>query len=216
MQILTVSQNYPEWVLHRFYDNVRSSGFSGDVFSWNNLEEPICSTRMYVWLEHIKQQPEDTIFMLSDCRDVIFQGNPETLNPDRLWVFLENSEFSIRDEPFNHSWIIQGWGEEGLHKIGNRPISCAGVTLGRKSDMVDYLTKMCKYLDTHTFQGADQGVHNWMIWNNQLDCKIWDNTGPVYTVGLEPKLSVHKHTILNREGQLPIIIHQYDRHLTAI
>lgn len=217
MKILTVNQGYPEWVGQRFIQNLKETGSTAEVIWWSGFRpEVICSERMYAWKSFVDTLPTDEIIMLSDLRDVVFQANPDELYPEKLWVFLESDTHRIVDEDYNRSWILQGWGETGLERIGNRRISCAGVTIGKQPDMAKYLKRMCEHLNGLLYSGADQGVHNWMIWNNEIDCKIWDNDGPVYTVGLEPKLDVRYHKIYNRNGELPYIVHQYDRHLTIL
>lgn len=219
MHILTVNQNYPKSVAEYFCNNLYSTGYQGQVYLFSNLDEPICSTRMFAWLDFVKGLPKDEFILLTDLRDVLFQDNPEKLTRDGLHVFCEDDNYTLKTEPYNRSWILQGWGEEGLLKIGNRSIVCAGVTFGRQPDIETYLRKQCQYLEQPQFQfrGADQGVHNWMVWNKELDCMVHGNRSDmVYTVGLVPMLRVKHHEVYNCDNIKPTIVHQYDRHFTLV
>jgi hypothetical protein len=217
MEILTVCQNYGPEVWAGFTENLKRVGYQGTVRGYTGLADPLGCSRMYAWLEYVKQRPAEEIIMLSDLRDVVFQDNPEKIRPTKLFVFLESQDCRIKDEPFNRGWILEGWGAEGLERIGDNPISCSGVTIGPQPAILDYLQKQCRYLVNRTTNGFDQGVHNWMVWNREIDCVVHDNNNPyVYTVGLEPRLDVRKHRIYNRLGMLPMIVHQADRHLGVL
>lgn len=155
----------------------------------------------------------------SDTRDVVFQSNPfQYYNQEGLYCFLEDSRFSIKDDSFNSNWIKFGFGDELFNEIKNQPICCSGVTLGSHHEFQLYLDKMVeKIIELPDLLGLDQGIHNVLLFKNQLGNVILvpENFGVVATLGHRPYDEIQydqKGCLLNCEGDIVPVIHQYDRH----
>ena len=163
---------------------------------------------LYQWWGSMLDEKAE--IMVADFRDVFFQGNPfayrryEWAHPvSQLTVFQEAYPNKVIYRcPFNGGWIGGCYGEEGLKRIGNNPVSCSGVTLGLRDAVIAYSHLMTQQLDprvrygretTQTNKqcislGMDQGFHNWLVYSGQLDkymdVKIFSQgEGPVNTVG---------------------------------
>jgi len=159
--------------------------------------------------------------MLTDVRDVVFQLHPFSFNTeDGLNVFLEHNKL-IGECDWNRGWVRVIYGQEGLDKVKDRPISCSGVTIGPAPEVLDYLNLMCEEFakTTVALGGIDQGVHNYLLWTNRLD-NILDRVnfnleGPVMTMGYMPG-EIFKFDSRNRLTNLNSkpahIVHQHDRY----
>ena len=79
--------------------------------------------------------------------------------------------------------------------------------------MVDQLLR----LKSHP-NGMDQGVHNYLLYKQQLkNVRIFQNRlGPVFTMGKTVDLPTafdDQGFVLNQDGSIANVLHQYDRHI---
>lgn len=179
----------------------------------------ICSMRFLYYRDFLKENAQNyDKVLITDVRDVLFQTNPFLGDwGDSLHCFLEDSKHSIASNEWNSRWIKSIGGDLLLNQIGSCPISCAGVTYGSSKVMLEYFEKMCEYLiDTLDKFDLDQGIHNKMIWQNELssvqlgEC----NKSAVLTVGLVEDNSLRYNSeglLINEDDSLIAIVHQYDR-----
>jgi hypothetical protein len=193
----------------------------------------IHQSRHFLYTDYLEHNTSFKNIMLSDTRDVVFQRDPFDFPiNDSLCCFLEDPSITIANEMHNAGWIRRGFGEATLNTIGNNPISCAGITMGSASAVLEYTQQMCKILLSPSIRsiagitGLDQGIHNYAIrmnvFGNRL--RLFENMkGPVMTLGLMKKESQCFHPdsglLLNEDGSVCHTIHQYDRHpdlLTAL
>lgn len=159
--------------------------------------------------------------MLTDVRDVIFQRDPfEFEFGTELSVFLEDDRQKMKDCPYNSRWLETGFGKDVLREIGNEIPSCSGTTIGGYHAIVEYLELMIDQmlrLKAHP-SGMDQGVHNYLLYTQQLkNVRIFQNRlGPVFTLGKTvdlPTLFDEEGYVLNKDGTVAHVLHQYDRHM---
>ena len=156
--------------------------------------------------------------LLSDVRDVIFQDDPFRYPfAAELETFQEAEHLRINAEPFNQRWLANLYGQDMLRAIGEQTISCSGTTMGTRNGILRYLQAMTTELARHTrpLGSHDQGVHNYLLYNNCLDpVKIYANGyGPVLTLGGEKEIRRDSQgRLLNRDGCVAPVVHQYDRH----
>jgi hypothetical protein len=219
--ILTTNSGYPRQVSEDFTTNLRKVGYDQEIrfFEVSNDPIPLCTMRLFDYLAFLRQNPgRYQTVILSDLRDVLFQDNPLKIPHGTLDCFLEWEEMTIAKCPFNSVWIKLGFGEEEFALIQNKPISCAGFTIGTQAWIENYLDMVieCVAVRKQLFAGADQGIHNWLIHTGNLPCNLHVNEdSPVYTVGYVPGIFVRNHVVYNRKGIAPIVVHQFDRHVTA-
>jgi hypothetical protein len=179
---------------------------------------------------YLKEFPEKyRHVMLSDIRDVIFQKDPFNFAIDgKLCCFLEREGVSLGQQPENARWLELAFDKRTLERLSDRPIVCSGITIGPTNLIIDYLEKMADLFmrapgqgwqagqsSAQTWHGMDQPVHNYLVFNGLLPaCKLFPNDGgPVLTVGIESGVTLnHSKLIINKRGDVPNIVHQYDRH----
>jgi len=144
--------------------------------------------------------------MLTDMRDVVFLDEPNLqYYDDGLHVFLEDESMTIGRCPFNSDWIMKTHGANLFPFFADKPISCAGITIGDRDSMLIYLTQMADRLSGLP-ENLDQGFHNGYVWKNiSPKMHIHKNGNGVCTMGYMP------------QGSMPplgarTILHQYDRH----
>ena len=161
--------------------------------------------------------------LLTDVRDVIFQKNPFTGSAQApQQFFLEHHGNTISADYGNSAWIRNTCGEEALSLIAGCRVSCSGVTYGTTSGMLAYLAAMTDKLAAATdriagLDGHDQGVHNWLVWNHFFSTAVLreNNHGPVLTMHgapLEAFQTNDSGDLVNDDGSIIPILHQYDRH----
>lgn len=178
-------------------------------------------SRYFVFRDYLVAHPYQRV-LLSDVRDVLFQSNPfETLPQRGLAVSMESTQYAIAEEPWNSSWIRTGYGNDMLRTVGDNPVSCAGVTYGDGNAMRRYLDLMIDELLSLPWRatlraGMDQGVHNVLLWTGRLKEVVQLSTleSPVATLNEIGTQNLHfdaQDRLLNGDGSLVSIVHQYDR-----
>lgn len=178
-------------------------------FKRSDRIHPNCQ-RFMLYFEFLKMNRMADRVLLTDCRDVYFLGDPFFPSlPNGLHVFLEDNRMDIGSCQFNREWVKRVWGSANAERLSNKPISCAGVTIGDYQSMIEYLESMAWNCDdlVNALVNVDQGIHNGLVYLDKLNnCIIHDNdSGPVLTMGYMQNPSPSK---LGKYA----IIHQYDRH----
>ena len=176
-------------------------------------------------LKNLKEKPKN--ILLSDSRDVVFQSsifNDKFKQP--LNFFLEKEK--IQNDPRNSRWLIRTVGIEEYKKIKKKNISCSGTTLGNYKEILEYTTLMKKYLCLYPYKrplrhilsfkkkdtGFDQGIHNYLIHNNFFKKKQTHKNqySKICTTAYMKKFKFNKkQELINKNGHVYSIIHQYDR-----
>lgn len=167
------------------------------------------------WLERHGQGYDHIV--IADVRDVLFQRDPfDWPLGEGLHCFLEEPRNTIAVCPFNSAWIRLVFGEEELSRLGTRVVSCSGVSLGAREAMLGYLGQMAAHILRLRSQmtGIDQGIHNYLVHTGRIpNLTLWRNgTGPVLTMGYGEYRVNDEGTVLNEDGTVPAVLHQYDRH----
>ena len=160
------------------------------------------------------------LVLLTDIRDVVFQQDPSLLATELssgLTVSLEDPSMTIGSCPENSEWINATYSQSILHSLHDLPISCAGVTFGSCPAVIDYLRGMVEQLLTvrRADHGTDQAVHNYLLRSGTLPPfrEFANGEGPVLTLGTVSMFELDKDgAVLNNDGSLPTVVHQYDRH----
>jgi hypothetical protein len=179
--------------------------------------------RYKFYLDFLNMQPFYKSVMLTDVRDVVIQRDPFTWDglgcSDCLHVFLEEGK-RIEECPWNSGWVEVIYGKEAFDAIKHNSISCSGVTLGTFKTIYDYVVLMVTQLNATTVKlgGIDQGVHNYLLWNDLLPqpVAVHDNGhGAVLTMGYMGGEYLQTHmlngVLLNKNFEPVPVVHQFDR-----
>lgn len=187
--------------------------------SW--FHHPACS-RYFAYYRFLRRRVNDYADVLtSDVRDVIFQRDPFAAPCTQGSVFLEHAARHGSEEG-NDRWIETGFGAEGLAALRGKRVTCSGLTLAPSQLMLRYLSAMTRELALRTarltgYDGVDQGVHNWLYWNERLPGfdAVENFAGPVLTMHGLPASALTTNSqgeIVDREARAIPVLHQYDRH----
>jgi hypothetical protein len=154
--------------------------------------------------------------MLSDIRDVFFQGDPfNTYFNHQVCFSLE--DIIIGTNSINMNWLRDIYGDDLATEIMHNPVSCSGTTLGTTDAMIRYINEMCVQIGEteydHQFPN-DQGMHNYIAWKLRPDYVTVDwKDVVVQTVGCTGPESVRiERGMALIDGHYAPVIHQWDRH----
>jgi len=223
--ILAACANYSDFMAKPFVESLLKTGYNDDykVFKWRHPakhEWPVDTYRMHLCYEYLQKSGKkyETV-ILSDIRDVIFQKDPRGIQHSELDCYLEDDSMTIGKCPCNSQGFRESYGEEVLEKLKDKRISCSGVQIGTKEGIKYYLRSIIDEALRTGFRGfgVSQDIQNYLIHNNKLKCRLVENDqGDVYTVGHVPGIFIKEHVIYDRKGQVPYIVHQYDRHIAML
>jgi hypothetical protein len=153
--------------------------------------------------------------MVTDVRDVFFQRDPFDFEiGEEVHCFLEDERQTLATERFDRNWLLIAYGEETLRELGDKPISCSGITIAPRNAMLNYLRVMTAELLRLRRQiaGIDQGVHNYAIHRGLVPRArlVRNGDGPVFTVALVPQ---EETDAAIDQGRLDAnVVHQYQHH----
>lgn len=153
--------------------------------------------------------------MVTDVRDVFFQRDPFDFDVgDAANFFLEDARHTLGSERYDREWLLTAYGDEALRELGDRLISCSGITIAPRYAMLVYLRVMTAELLRLPRQtvGIDQGVHNYVIHKGLVPRArlIRNGEGPVFTVGLAPHEEID--AALDAACFDANVVHQYQHH----
>lgn len=230
------AKGYNEIEIRPFLKSLRQTGYGGKILlfanggaakeaeKWDVNLRPVPKPKIKVHSDRfivLEQALEDIEFegvLLSDTRDVIFQKNPTHLLPSKgLNVYEEDGCMSLQTCPYNSMWLELGYGDKTLIELSNTLISCVGTSCGDKKTMMNYLHRLVeevKRIQPRTSKPQDQAAHNYLI-RKELDCRVWNNEeGEIYTIGYVQRgqVKIKKNKVVNMYGEIPAVIHQWDRH----
>jgi hypothetical protein len=204
--------------------------------------------RMDEYLRYLEAHFDDIRgVVLSDSADVALQADPwgeasvlQLLADDAVLFTLEGGpqlgNVTIAEDEYNTHWISDCFGTSMATRLGDKPISCAGVTIGTAGPVRAYLRQMVDVLKTRVKQkclrnvGPDQAAHNYLLHylgpQEFLDFKytVLDNwASPVHTATLAFPVTLDEARRLRRlptggspDPAFPAIVHQYNRHSTLV
>jgi len=152
-----------------------------------------------------------------------------------LHVYEENSLIPLGDESYNRDWIEAAYGKTWVAKLKSNVILCSGSTVGGQPAVNLYARAMVYQWDVTMcpLRGCDQGHHNFLVGSGRLllskDRNITKivshrqgggtvNTMAVLLKQLQPGKNLtsagilNGTTVLNNDGSVSPIIHQFDRH----
>lgn len=179
-------------------------------------------SRFFDYYNYLLLKSTNEDIMLTDTRDVIVQRNPFDNNLNGLYLGMEHSRILIGQDDFHIKWISDVYGKQYLNKIGSEKICCAGVTLGDHKSVMLYLKTMIdEFMSLPYYKmvrsNYDQGIHNKLLYSNNFEDVVHCDPlkSIISTVGLVPRNEIIlncNNEILDLDGRVSTIIHQYDRH----
>jgi hypothetical protein len=178
--------------------------------------------RYFHYANYLATHDRYTHVLLSDVRDVIFQDDPFSGVGHGLYLGMENPALTIATEPFDRDWMLDAYGEAMLQRLGDRQISCSGVTLGDAVSIKHYVNQILREALLLPFRKMktriyDQAFHNKLLHCGELPtarlCQPMRSL--IATVGCldaAQLILTSDGLLLNEDGRVAPIVHQYDRH----
>ena len=158
-----------------------------------------------------------------DVRDSFFQKD--------IFKYYENNKtflsFAIEDEcisqNINKEWTINAFGYNVYNAIKHERIICGGTVLGSLDKFMEIssiIWKIMNQSDDSREKWIDQSVINYLIYykklfSNETIIRNENKDSPFLTLATSKPESFiidSKYNILNVKGEIPAVIHQYDRH----
>ncbi len=176
---------------------------------------PICS-RHFLGHDYLAANPNYRCVLLSDSRDVVFQGNPfDRVDPQVLNVFMQDPTLKYGQKNLDTEWFKDVFGAKLLQRMEGKQTLCCGTTMGSAAVILKYLSLMEQEILRRPFYVVDQAVHNKLV---HLDLpkesvKIHPNTsGLVLTLG---ETTDGIYDVVDQQarvnGEVVPVVHQYDR-----
>lgn len=156
--------------------------------------------------------------LLTDIRDVIFQGNPFATYPNHAIEFFAEPELLGKCN-HNGSWYTGLYGADELAKVSEEYVLCAGTTMGTRIEIIRYIELLIEEISNLEQAGkahgtCDQAAHNRLVYTGKFtDYRINQNgKGLVSTMHHSKTLTFNREgLLLNDDGTPTPIVHQYDR-----
>jgi hypothetical protein len=179
--------------------------------------------RRFFWAKECLEQErwrDHTAVMLCDVRDVVVQGDPFA---DVGKTLISGEEFGLLDAcAMNRQWIRDAYDHAQEQLLLGKPALCAGVVIGSRDQMQIYLDLFChdamemmRRHGTSCEPNLDQAIHNKILRSpSDLQLAISAVNGIIATVGCVPAEAIEvpgNAGPVKVNGQIPIVIHQYDR-----
>ena len=160
--------------------------------------------------------------LISDVRDVVFQGDPFSGWSSGLHLGMESPALTIATEAFDREWILDAYGPGMLAQIGDRQVSCSGVTYGDAESIATYVTQIIEEALRFPFRKMRTRIYDQAFHNKLLHCGELRQVrlcqplrSPIATLAcLNAELFSLSPDgfLLNEDGRPATIVHQYDRH----
>lgn len=148
-------------------------------------EPRVVATLRYEWYWiWARNYNPDSWILLIDARDSFFQSDPfanlprqthtksRPLKDGLLYFFGENHEATrLGKSTKNRNWLRNGYGEEVLSYLKDKPTICSGSTMGEQIALETYLRALVNEWDETDIgmTGADQGFHNYLYYSQKLE-----------------------------------------------
>lgn len=157
--------------------------------------------------------------LLTDVRDVLFQRDPFAALKEEDVLNFYCEENTIANSFYTAYWIKNGFGKQALEAIGQKMSICSGTTIGSMGRILNYLENMIVMQARITggltgLGGFDQGVHNYLIYNNYFPgSRIKSNcTAEVATLGESTSIFLDEQMeLVGKDKKVMPVVHQFDR-----
>lgn len=220
-------ENYSDFTRFQL-EQVKDKPFGGKIIiepvpSELNSMHP-ANSRWKIFADYIKNLDDKyEQILVSDTRDVIFQGNV-------FECFKDQKNYLCYAEDFGdvggkiccgvHDWIEEGFGKEEAAKMDDKNCICPGTVIGTATEMQIFAQAMWDNIPAGAdFYGLDQALQIYIVYNDLVsvkneifsDCCSGDILSSEWFHTLN-SIKVDGENILRGDGKIPALVHQYDKH----
>jgi hypothetical protein len=155
--------------------------------------------------------------LITDTRDVLFQADPFSSagGEDELKFYPEAALHS--ECAASAGWVRELYGPDVLASLRDKPVLNGGTILAGKKGALDFLSRLAgeiERLGVRKF-GTDQAALNYLYYSGGFpgaQC-LKHGHGEVQTLHHQKVFTFDRNgVLLNQDGTIPAVIHQYDRH----
>ena len=195
-----------------------------DVLCVEDIDAPLEGSRefqrfgAFAWHLRRRASLPETVLMV-DVRDVIFQADPWPALTGRTVSFYPESDTAALGAHVTSRWIARTFGTPIAQVLAERKCVCAGTIAGRGDRILELLLiaitlAAIPRLSVARQYGIDQAILNYIAHLGLVaGSEVRPNFREVATLGLTPRerLSIADGDIVNPDGSISAIVHQYDR-----
>ncbi len=218
-----ITQSMPMKIVFRGFLKFLAAGSALRLRNFDEINRAMVSAWVHVqagrylaYHEFLKLRPYYRCVLLSDSRDVVFQGDPfREVDPELLNVFEQDPSIRFGDDNVDSKWFAKVYGPATLEKLRGKPTICSGTTMGSPQVLCKYLGLMEKEILRHRATPLDQAIHNKLV-HLDIDASAVHQhanvSGCVLTLAStsESEYDVVDDQVRVR-GRLVPVLHQYDR-----
>lgn len=166
----------------------------------------------------MSERPWARSVLMTDVRDVVFQAPPFDPPPLKSEFFVEY-DGGLKGHAFNMKYLRGVGGEDVARALADKPCVCVGTVMGPRESMIRFCRTLLMLAAIPRSEiggafGADQAACNIALHLGLVEGEASPNYGRIATIGLTPSadLSLADGRIVNPDGGISAIVHQYDRH----
>lgn len=173
--------------------------------------------RFSAYERYINARPGLRHVLMTDVRDVVFQGDPFVPAPRGLEVFVEYEDGRMADHAFQIKHLRALAGEDLARQLEDQPCICAGTIVGP----ADEAARLCRLILTLGAIprsaigggfGVDQASLAMAVGYGLISAEVQDNYRRVATIGMASDgVGLEDGLIVNPGGGVSPVVHQYDR-----
>ncbi len=208
------------WPLWQWYFSSRASQAAKEKLAHRVLH--VRYRRYLLYLQYLREHGErfDRV-MLTDAKDVYFQIEPFSWNPEPgIHFVLEEAQVRIGHCPLHRLWLGCQFGEDYVERHAGETVTCSGTIFGDTASTLKYLecmvATMMKARNLAKIYGGDQGIHNYLLLEKLLPNGVVhpNRRAPVLTLGMMrwDQVQLNQEGFVVNETGAPVpVLHQYDR-----
>ncbi len=175
--------------------------------------------RFATFLDLMNRHPNALDVLITDVRDVVFQGDPFGAPLRGLEAFVEFEGGVLGDHAFNMKYLSLLVGDEIADTLASRSCICVGTVMGPRKDIARFCRTVLMLAAIPRSEiggafGADQAACNLAIHMDLVEAEVKPNFRRVATLGMTPgeSLTFRDGLVVNPDGGVSPIVHQHDRH----
>ena len=179
------------------------------------------NTRWKIFADFLDAHGDFEKIFITDTRDVIFQADVfAKFNGLTNWLGYATESDDIggtkTGSTTNFNWLVDCFDEAAAQRLADKKIICSGTVIGSIDAMKIFCRELWKILEHKPEDIFDQAVMNYLVWNKLLPIENLIESdvhgGEVFTCALIGGNKIFGDKILRGDGEIPAVVHQYDRH----
>jgi hypothetical protein len=208
------------WPLWRWYFSTHASQTAKEKLAHRVFH--VRYRRYLLYLQYLREQGGhfDRV-MLADAKDIFFQADPFSWNPQPgVHFLLEEAHVRIGHCRLHRLWMGCQFGPDYVERHAEETVTCSGTTFGDTASILEYLARMVattmRARNLAKIYGGDQGIHNFLLQEKLLPRSIVhpNRQAPGLTLGVMrwDQLQLNSDGLVVDETGAPVpVLHQYDR-----